>query len=174
MEFIQSLRPIIDLLSALLSPIVAVTVVYIAYQQWKINANKADKELQKEKLEIYMAVKRFLEHFDSHLEIDKKLYKEFQEAVALADFLFDAEVIDWLTDVDLEVACWLDITSRLESDSKNASTEWNEKEENYRDQSIDKLQSAHCDILKIFKDKVIAKKSLTTRSKSDRRTAAPA
>lgn len=159
MEYISTIKPIIDLLSALTSPIVAITVAYIAYQQWKINAKKAFKETQKEKLEIYMAVKRFLHHFDTYQKIDQKLYSELHEAIALADFLFDKEVTDWLFNVDIEASSWLDTTSILEEDKDMAPTDWVLKQKAYVRESRDKLQNAHCELFEVFKNKIVQTKA---------------
>ena len=149
------MKPMIDLLSALTSPFVAITVVYIAYQQWKINAAKASNEIKKEKLEIYMAVKRFLRNVDFFRQVDQKLYNEFQEATALADFLFDSDVTEWLFNVEIEASSWLDINSILNKAGDRLSKEQEEQEQKYLDASVDKLQTAHCELFDIFKNKVI-------------------
>lgn len=159
MEFINTIKPIIDLLSALTSPIVAITVVYIAYQQWKINASKASKDIQKEKLEIYMAVKRFLRHVDSFRKVDQKLYNELQEAIALADFLFDADVTEWLFNVEGEASCWLDTNQILEKAGDKSSEGWEQQERKHLEASVDKLQDAHCELFDMFKNKIIESKA---------------
>ena len=159
MEFINTVKPIIDLLSALTSPVVAITVVYIAYQQWQINASKASKETQKDKLEIYIVVKRFLRHVDSFRKVDQKLYNELQEAIALADFLFDADVTEWLFNVESEASCWLDINSILEKAGDITATQgWEQRERKHLESSVDKLQDAHCELFDIFKNKIIESK----------------
>ena len=159
MEFIKTMQPIIDLLAALTSPIVAITVAYIAYQQWKLNSRKASKEIQNEKLEIYMAVKRFLNHFDRYIEIDKKLYKDFEEAIALAEFTFTPEVNEWLSNVYLDASSWADLNSIIELSKGKPNQEHMQQHKNHIDKTTDKLQNAHCELFDIFKDKVISKKS---------------
>ena len=155
----DNVKPIIDLLTALMSPIVAITVTYIAYQQWKINASKETREIRTEKLHIYLSVKRFLSHIDETRIIDPILYKEFQEASALADFIFDADVIDWLFDVDSNASSWLDGENMRIQHQEKAPLEFLQKEEMRQDKIIDKLQTAHCQLLDVFKDKVIGKQT---------------
>lgn len=157
MEFIKSIQPIIDLLTALSSPVIAITVTYIAYQQWKINIHKASKEIQNEKLEIYMAVKRFLNHFDSYIEINQKLYEEFEEAIALAEFIFDSETNEWLSNVYLDAISWTDLNDIIKSSKEKPNQEHLQQHITHRDNSMDKLQNAHCELFNVFKDKVILK-----------------
>ncbi len=42
----ENIKIIIELLTASLSPVVAITVAYIAYQQWNINASKEAREVR--------------------------------------------------------------------------------------------------------------------------------
>ena len=144
-------------MTAMLSPIIAITVTYIAFQQWKINASKESREIQSEKINIYLVTKKLLNHIDQTNSVDLNLYNEFQEAAARADFLFDSNIIDWLTDVDLSISCWINIDEIINDSKNDASKEWLEKEEGYKQKEMDKLQTAHCEILDVFKDKVLGK-----------------
>ncbi|GAA66108.1 hypothetical protein [Pseudoalteromonas sp. BSi20429] len=46
---------------------------------------------------------------DINRVVDDKLYEEFQEALALADFYFDGIVTDWLFQVDSDASAWLNL-----------------------------------------------------------------
>lgn len=153
--WVENVRAIIDVFSALLSPVIAITVAYIAYQQWKINASKESREVKAEKLNVYLVVKRFLSNIDATKSVDPKLFKEFEEASAVADFIFDSEVIDWLFDVSGNASSWLDIDRIIRESPHSSSNKWLEKEEIYKASAMDKLETAHCELLDIFKHKVM-------------------
>jgi hypothetical protein len=159
MDFIKDIKPIIDLLTALTSPLIAVIVTYIAYQQWKINAKKESRESQHQKLEIYMSVKRFLQYFDEHLKVDKDLYRDLQESIALADFIFDSEVTEWLFNVEIEASSWLDTNNIALAYKGDNLFEQMEKELTFNKKSEDKLQTAHCQLLDVFKNKILTTKA---------------
>lgn len=159
MEFVKEIKPIIDLLASLISPLIAVTVAYIAYQQWRINSQKETRESQKQKLEIYMSVKRFLHHFDEHLEVNEDFYRDLQESIALADFIFDSEVTEWLFNVEADAGSWLDSNRlALAYKSENCLEEM-DKELEYRNKSTDRLQDAHGQLLDVFKNKISTTKA---------------
>ncbi|EJK2426903.1 TPA: hypothetical protein NJ279_004545 [Vibrio parahaemolyticus] len=56
MDNLSLIKQVIDIFSALLSPVIAVSVAYIAYQQWKLNVSKEKRDSKSERLQIYMAV----------------------------------------------------------------------------------------------------------------------
>ena len=146
---------IIEMMTALLSPIVALTVTYIAYQQWKLNAAKEKREAGADRLKVYMVVKKFLESVDQSGAVDPKLYADLQESLALADFLFDSEVRDWLDGVDADASSWLDIMRVISSSREGAPEGWVEKELAKNEKMIDRLQEAHCDLFSVFENKII-------------------
>ncbi|MEI8623467.1 hypothetical protein P4S67_02660 [Pseudoalteromonas sp. B137] len=104
MEALSTAKQVIDTFSALLSPVIAISVGFIAYQQWKLNVDKEKRESNSNKLHIYIVVKRFLRSVDINHVVDDKLYEELQEALALADFYFDGIVTDWLFQVDSDAS----------------------------------------------------------------------
>jgi len=151
----ESIKPLIDLFTALLSPLVAIIVTYIAYQQWKINNSKEKREVKSEKLQVYLSAKRFLSKIDETRTVDESLYREFQEATALADFMFDETIIDWLADVNSDASSWLDGEyTRISYNEKGLKKNLKQVSP-IQDSIIDKLQNAHCQLLDIFKDKLI-------------------
>ena len=73
----------IDISKALLTPIIAIVTVYIAYQQWKTNELKLKLEKYDRRLRVYEEVIKILrdlelkilrtdEHGDIEIEIDSK------------------------------------------------------------------------------------------------------
>lgn len=151
MESLNVFKQIIEIFSALLSPVIAISVAYIAFQQWKLNANKEKRESNEHKLQIYTVVKRFLRNVDFKREVDEILYEELQESLALADFYFDGEVTDWLFQVDCYAVSCLDLT-RINS-LPNMDTVSPEYERNKKDieELIDQLQIFHGELFDVFK-----------------------
>lgn len=155
MESMSTVKQIIDIFSALLSPVIAISVGFIAYQQWKLNVDKDKREINSKKLQIYMVVKRFLRSVDTNRVVDKNLYEELQESIALADFYFDGIVTDWLFQVDCEASSWLDlmqINSSPDLENLNAEYARNKKE---IEELIDSLQNLHCGLFEVFKDSMM-------------------
>jgi hypothetical protein len=155
LESLSTFKQIIDIFSALLSPVIAISVAFIAFQQWKLNANKEKRESNAHKLQIYMDVKRFLRSVDTTRNVDIKLYEELQESLALADFYFDGIVIDWLFEVDCAASCWLDLTqmnSIPNSEEDNPEYGRNAKD---IDGLIDELQNFHCQLFDVFKSGMV-------------------
>lgn len=162
MEFVNSLKPIADLFGALLSPVIAITVAYIAYQQWKINSKKENREIRSSKINIYLRVKKLLRNVDETKTINLELYSDFQEALAEADFLLDDELIDWLEEVDAAATDWLDINEMTENSRKDLKANqsikdyesWKKRNMEYIEKAIDLLERAHCEVIERFKKSV--------------------
>lgn len=154
----EEFKVITGIFSSLTSPIVAIVVAYIAYQQWKVNSNKEMRESNQNKLHVYLAVKRFLQSFDNTQEVDKKLYLEMQEALALGDFIFDDTLNEWLSDVDIETGCWLDVKRIINMAENELSglelSKVIEREEPHLEKSQEKLQDFHCELLGKFKEQL--------------------
>lgn len=155
MESLSTAKQIIDIFSALLSPVIAISVGFIAYQQWKLNVDKEKRESNSNKLKIYMVVKRFLQSVDNKRVVDTKLYEELQESIALADFYFDGIVTDWLFQVDCDATSWLNLTqinSLPNSEKLNSEYARNQEE---IERLIDSLQRFHCQLFQMFKDSMM-------------------
>jgi len=144
-------------LSSWLTPIIAIVAVYIAYQQYKTNSNRELRESKQEKLSVYKRVKLFLNSVDTTREISDKVYIELDEAIAEADFLFEEELTDWLSDlqsyadefrncenhlVSLKVKNKM-LTSSIE-ELRKVEPDACKYYENLQEQMIDNLQNAHC------------------------------
>lgn len=146
-------KPIIELFGALLSPVIAATVAYIAYQQWRTSQRKELRESHQAKLLVYLRVKKLLRSIDSAREVRLDHYHDFTEALAEADFLFPKKIQEWLSEVDISAHCWLDARERIslwKKEGNDPNADWIIKEEKQMDQEIDGLQDAHCELLKLF------------------------
>ncbi len=151
----ETIKSIIEVFNALLSPIMAIIVTYIAYQQWQSNKEKNTREKNEEIISIYLRVKEFLNFVDQNRLIHKELYKVFTKALSEADFICSKKLVDWLDKVDGEVCSYYDnvkihenIMLKNEDFGEIANLEY-EIESN-----IDKLQDAHCELLKMFKEEI--------------------
>ena len=151
MEALSTAKQVIDIFSASLSPVIAISVGFIAYQQWKLNVDKEKRESNSNKLHIYIVVKRFLRSVDINRVVDDKLYEELQEALSLADFYFDGIVTDWLFQVDCDASAWLNlmqINSLPDMQESNPEFTRNQRE---IEELIDNLQNFHCELFDVFK-----------------------
>lgn len=154
LEEIAQYKVIIDALGALLAPVIAATVAFIAYQQWRVNRRREVRESKQGKLSVYLRVKRLLQDVDETRTIDKRLLQQFREAEAEADFLFPAPVREWLEGVSLAASCALDIQERTEAwrgEGGDPDEPWVKRETLGLEREIDTLQDAHCQVLQVFR-----------------------
>ncbi len=88
------------------------------------------------------------------------MFEDFLESAALADFLFDSCVQDWLYEIESEASMWLEGEEVKAYALEENNLEWLQSDdakrwEEWQEKCIDKLQRAHCDLYKVFKDKVV-------------------
>ena len=151
MNYIAEYKPLLDLLNALVSPFLAVVVSYIAFQQWKTNERREQRESLEIKISIYKRVKSHLSHIDSNREVRMDLYQEFLDASAEADFIFPEVFQDYLAEIDIQTSSWLDGQSRcdlLPGESDQPKIDEIEKE---MERYIDELQNLHCSLYESFR-----------------------
>ena len=94
----------IDVLSALLTPVIAAITVYIAYQQWQTNRRRLELDLYERRLQVYQAVTRFIGKVVKDLSPDAQDFSEFWRSTAEADFLFGSDVRDYLEELATHAA----------------------------------------------------------------------
>lgn len=94
----------IDVLSALLTPVIAAITVYIAYQQWQTNRRRLELDLYERRLQVYQAVTRFIGKVVKDLSPDVQDFSEFWRNTAEADFLFESDVRDYLEELATHAA----------------------------------------------------------------------
>ena len=115
------LQDAIEIGKASLSPIVAILTVTIAWQQWKTNRAREIRESRGAQLAVYRRVKRLLWEIQYSQTLDRKLYADFTDACAEADFLFGDEVRNWLSELQALATRCVGIQDDLENLSSQAS-----------------------------------------------------
>ncbi len=96
MEFQQFL----DLSSALLTPVIALSMLYIAYQQWQINKINLRKELYDERLSIYESTIELIYTVQSLGYANNDHIIKFNRSTSNSVFLFGEDTTDYLKQVN--------------------------------------------------------------------------
>lgn len=152
-------KPVVDSVTALVGPVTAIAVAFVAFQQWKTNKQKEDRQIRQAELSVYHRVRRFLRAVDEARNVDTRLFEEFREAVADADFLFSPHLCQWLGIIEGEASSWLDGNTRISQwmdDGNDAAAPWIGREQGHMERSIDAIQNAHAELLSRFKTHVRA------------------
>lgn len=95
----MSLESFIQIFSGLLTPLIAIVTVYIAWQQWKTNERKFKLDVYERRLIIYEEVKKFLLIIcrEADVEFDEAI--RFRTSVSEADFLFGSEIVQYIDEI---------------------------------------------------------------------------
>ena len=152
-----------NLLPKLLTPLIGVIAVYIAYQQYQTNRLREKRESRQGQLSVYKRVKSFLNSVDTTGDISESAYNELTDAISEADFLFDDETVDWISDLqicsDEYRKCEEDLLSlRTHNNMVTATIEQLRERspgvcagiEERQTKMIDQLQNAHCELKSKF------------------------
>ena len=91
-------KPVVDFLQALLAPVIAVTVGYIAYAQYKTNKQRLQLEQYDRRVKVYCAVRDFLEDV-LHKDKTAEDVKAFNDARSESHFLFGDDISDYMDKV---------------------------------------------------------------------------
>ncbi len=93
------LTELADFSKTMLTPVIAVIAVYIAWQQKKINEQKLNLDLYDRRLRIYEEVRKILSIIirDAKASYDDLL--KFYSAASEADFLFDPEITKYIDEI---------------------------------------------------------------------------
>jgi hypothetical protein len=78
-----------DWLAALLTPVIGVIAIYVAWQQWKLNKRRLKLDLFDKRCEIYKAVRELHLHIIVHGYASEEAIKKFQLMTIDSVFLFD-------------------------------------------------------------------------------------
>jgi hypothetical protein len=89
-------KPVVDLFAALLTPVIAIGVAYIAWRQYKVEHASYELSLYNRKSEIYRSLHQFLQTPESGKIRDFGL---IAGARLEALFLFDAEFKKWVDNI---------------------------------------------------------------------------
>ncbi len=98
-----------QVLSSMLTPLIAMIATYIAWQQWKTNQRKLVMDRFDRRLRIYEEVRKILSIVlrDANASTDELL--RFRISVSEADFLFGPEIVEYIDEVyrrGLELSHW--------------------------------------------------------------------
>ncbi|MDO8334842.1 MAG: hypothetical protein Q7T35_09270 [Nitrosomonas sp.] len=93
------IEQIIEILQALLTPLIAIVATYIAYQQWQTNKQKLTLDRYERRLKVYEEVRKILSIIlrDANANYDDLL--RFRTAVSEADFLFGNEIPEYIDEI---------------------------------------------------------------------------
>lgn len=88
----MDIKSVVEGLSAALTPVIAVAMVYIAYQQWRTNRSRLAHELYDRRLGVFRAVKDFYGEIGTAGTAKYEMVMKFNAATAEAEFLFGDEI----------------------------------------------------------------------------------
>lgn len=93
-QFLGDINPrtVVDVMSALLTPTIAVIATHVAYQQWRVNKTRLDLDLYDRRLAIYKAVDVFYGEVGTEGTAKYPMVFQLRYATAEAPFLFPAEI----------------------------------------------------------------------------------
>ncbi len=100
----------IDILSALLTPFIAIAAIGIAVLQWKINRNRLKHELFDRRYEQYKSVTKFLGSIMGAGKVTDEAQREYLIGTTGVEFTFSKEISDylhkniWCPAIELETA----------------------------------------------------------------------
>lgn len=89
----------IEILSALLTPVIAVIAVYVAWQQYKINKLRLRHELYERRLRVHKTVQIFLSDILRNGDIKFEQCSQFYADASEATFLFDKSIQQFIDDI---------------------------------------------------------------------------
>lgn len=94
MQFFGEINPkvVVDVLSALLTPTIAIVTAYIAVQQYRVNKTRLDLDLYDRRLSIFKAVEEFFHESFINGSITVPMVGKLRTATAEARFLFPKEI----------------------------------------------------------------------------------
>lgn len=86
----------VDILTALLTPTIAIFGALIAFQQWRLNAVKFKHELYDRRLRIYTGVKGLFEDIIANGTTNYSITRKFYLDTAEADFLISDDIRNYI------------------------------------------------------------------------------
>lgn len=89
----------VEVLSALLTPAIALIALFIAYQQYRVNQFRLRHELYERRLRVYKAVQSFLSDIVREGGTDYPRCAEFYREASEAVFLFEPSVQEYIEEI---------------------------------------------------------------------------
>lgn len=93
----------IELISSALTPIIAITVTYIAYKQYKIDKDNLRLALYEKRFKVYQSVRGVISYLSVDSDGGNEEYYKFLESIDEGEFLFDNEISEYLENIRLKV-----------------------------------------------------------------------
>jgi hypothetical protein len=90
---------VVKLFSAFLTPVIAMIVAYIAWQQWRTNRQKLILDRYDRRLRIYEEVRKILSIIMRDATASAEDLLRFRTSVSEADFLFGPEVMQYIDEI---------------------------------------------------------------------------
>lgn len=88
---------------SLLTPIIGIAVVYVAWQQHKTNRNKFRLDLYDRKLKVFEGLTTLLQHIDRQNTATGEQVQQYKIATLEAVFLFNEDIVNYLKEVKSKV-----------------------------------------------------------------------
>jgi len=99
-EFLKTIESIFSLnariLQALLTPLIAIIAVYIAYQQWKTNRDKFRLDMFDKRFKVFDGLLKLYIHINQNGNVSNEALVEFGSVYKEGQFLFDEDIKDLL------------------------------------------------------------------------------
>ena len=92
-------QTVVNIFSALLTPVIAIIATYIAWQQWKANELKLRLERYERRLRIYQDVIKMLSLIMRDADVRGEDLMTFRANTAEADFLFGPEIPEYIEEI---------------------------------------------------------------------------
>lgn len=89
---------LVPVLSALLTPIIAIITAYIAYQQWRTNRNKLKLDLFDRRFVVYDAARNLIRDVLTQTHPSDEQLLAFRAKTGEASFLLNESIARYLTD----------------------------------------------------------------------------
>jgi hypothetical protein len=96
---IASLQVSIQLLSSFLTPLIAITAAYIAYQQYRTNKQKLKLDMYEKRFKVYLGLQALLIHILENADVSDEALKYFQISTSESVFIFDKDISDYLNSI---------------------------------------------------------------------------
>ena len=92
-------KPYIDLFAAALTPMIAITTVYIAYQQYRVNRINLRLNLYDRRVEVFRGVLTHLSAAAREAKLKSEDLMNFLRSTSKKEFLFDHDLCQYLEEI---------------------------------------------------------------------------
>ncbi|WP_051470225.1 hypothetical protein [Fischerella sp. PCC 9605] len=85
-------KELVDIFNALLTPVIAVTTIYIAWQQYQVSQLSLKKDLYEKRLRVFQVFMSYLSEIVREGKVSYNRCLQFLADASEAEFLFDEEI----------------------------------------------------------------------------------